>query len=74
MSKIKLGTPFMVPDLVYKFQMICLRGTYVIEQKPNVGHTDWHMAWHGEEGRTAKNIHMYVSFLSVALRFKDYVN
>jgi hypothetical protein len=68
----------MVPDLVYKFQMICLRGTYVIEQKPNVGHTDWH----GEEGRTAKNIHKYgiliLSFLSVAfyvaLRFKDYVN
>jgi hypothetical protein len=24
MEKIKLGLPFSVPDLVYKFQMICL--------------------------------------------------
>jgi len=30
----------MVLDLVYKFQMIFLRGTYVIEWKPNVGRTD----------------------------------
>jgi hypothetical protein len=26
-SKVDLGLPFMVPDLVYKFQMICLRET-----------------------------------------------
>ena len=30
----------MVPDLVYKFQMICIRGTYVIEWTQNVGRTD----------------------------------
>jgi hypothetical protein len=24
---------FMVPDLVYRFQMICFGGTYCIEQK-----------------------------------------
>ena len=29
----------MVPDLVYKFQMICMRGNEVIECKPNVGQT-----------------------------------
>jgi hypothetical protein len=34
---IKLGLPITVPDLVYQFQMICLRGTQVIELKPNVG-------------------------------------
>jgi len=28
--EIDLGLPFMVPDLVYKYQMICLWGTYVI--------------------------------------------
>jgi hypothetical protein len=30
----------MMPDLVHKFQMICLRGTYhqVIEWKPNAGY------------------------------------
>ena len=26
MSKFEFGLPFMVPDLVYKFQMICIRG------------------------------------------------
>jgi hypothetical protein len=36
-SEIELGLPFMVPDIEYKSQMICLRGTQVIEQKPNVG-------------------------------------
>ena len=30
-SKIKLGLPFMVPGHMYKFQMICLRETKVIE-------------------------------------------
>ena len=39
-SKIKLGLPFMVTDLVYKFQMICLQGKKLIERKPNVEHTD----------------------------------
>jgi hypothetical protein len=34
----------MVPDLAYKFKMICLRGTEVIEQKPN---TDGQMYRHG---------------------------
>ena len=32
-SEIKLGLPFMVPNLVYKFQMICLWGTYVIKRQ-----------------------------------------
>jgi len=27
----------MVPNLVYKFQMICLWGTYVIKRQPNMG-------------------------------------
>jgi len=39
-SLIELGLPFKVSDLVYKFRMICLRGTLVIEQKTNVEHTD----------------------------------
>lgn len=33
MFKIELGLPFMVPDFMYKFQIICLHGI----QKPNVG-------------------------------------
>jgi hypothetical protein len=28
--------PFMVPDLLHKFQMICLRGIEVIERKLNM--------------------------------------
>lgn len=37
----KLGFPSMVScDIVYKFQMTSLRGTQVIEQKPNTGRTD----------------------------------
>lgn len=46
----KLGLPFIVPELIYKFQMVCLWGTYVIEQnlwgtyvieqKSNTRHTD----------------------------------
>lgn len=43
-SEIKLGLAFMVSHLVYKLQVICLRRTYSIERKPNVGlayvHTD----------------------------------
>jgi hypothetical protein len=35
MYKIELGLSFMVTDLVYKFQMICLKETEVIEWKPN---------------------------------------
>jgi len=27
-SWFELGLPFMIPDLVNKFKMICLRGTY----------------------------------------------
>ena len=33
--EIKLSFLFMVPDFVYKFQMICLRGTLVTEWKHN---------------------------------------
>jgi hypothetical protein len=29
MSKFEFGLPFMVPDLVYKFQMIYIRGNKV---------------------------------------------
>ena len=36
-SEINLGLAFMVSHLVYKLQVICLRETYGIEQKPNVG-------------------------------------
>ena len=47
-SKIKLGLPFMVPNLVYKFQMICLWGTYVIKRQPNMGicRYTWDMGKH----------------------------
>ena len=38
--KINLGLPFMVPDLVYKFEIISFRGTKVTEQKPKQGHID----------------------------------
>jgi hypothetical protein len=39
MCGIKLALPFMIPDLVYKFQMM-LRKTEVIELKPNAVCTD----------------------------------
>jgi len=32
---IELGIPYMVPELVYKFQMIFFGGTYVIKRKQN---------------------------------------
>ena len=38
MSEIKLGLSFMVDDLVNKFQIICSRGTYIVEQTPNTEH------------------------------------
>jgi len=36
--KSNLSFLLMVPNFVYKFLMICLKGTYVIELKPNVEH------------------------------------
>lgn len=33
--KIELGLPFLVIDLIYKLQIICLKGTKVIEWKQN---------------------------------------
>ena len=39
-SEIKPSLYFMVPELVYKFQMIFFRGTKVIELKTNAGHMD----------------------------------
>ena len=42
MSEIKLGLHFMVPDLMYQFQIGCFRGTSVIERKSNAGHTHRH--------------------------------
>lgn len=38
MSEIKLGLSFMVDDFVNKFQIICLKGTYIVEQTPNTEH------------------------------------
>jgi hypothetical protein len=38
--KIEHGLLYLVLDLAFKFQMICLRGTEAIRQKPNVGCTD----------------------------------
>ena len=35
-----IDLPFMLPDLVYKFQKICLWGTIVIERKLDVEWTD----------------------------------
>ena len=34
-SDIEIGLPFMIHDLGYKSQMICLWGSEVIEWKPN---------------------------------------
>jgi hypothetical protein len=34
-SEIELNLPLMVSEHVHKFLRICLRGTYVIEQKPD---------------------------------------
>jgi len=39
-SKIDHGLLYLVPDLGFKFQMICLRGTEAVRQKPNVGCMD----------------------------------
>ena len=39
-SEIKFCPAFMVLDLVYKFQIICLTGTY-IEQNPNMDVQTW---------------------------------
>jgi len=36
-SEIELGLLFMVPDLVHKYQIICFRGTWVIEQTAKAG-------------------------------------
>ena len=44
---LKPGIPFMVLDLVYKFQMVCQRGTSVIERKSNLEWTHGHMDGHG---------------------------
>jgi len=41
-SKIELGLPFIVTDLVYIFQMTCFGGTQIIERKPNAGNTERH--------------------------------
>ena len=38
--EIRLGLQSMVLDLTYEFQVIYLKGTYVTEQKPNVGRMD----------------------------------
>jgi predicted P-loop ATPase/GTPase len=40
-KKFKIQLPLVVPDLVYTFQMICLRAAEVIERKPNAGHNAW---------------------------------
>jgi hypothetical protein len=37
-SEIELGLPFLGPDLVCKFQMICLKETKIIDRKSNAGH------------------------------------
>jgi hypothetical protein len=36
-SEIEIGLPYKIPDLMHKFQIICTRGTYFIERKPNTG-------------------------------------
>ena len=33
--KLELDLSFMIPDLVYQFQMVYLKGTKVLELKPN---------------------------------------
>jgi hypothetical protein len=36
----QIWPPFYGPDLIHKFQMFCLRGTWCIELKSNVDHND----------------------------------
>jgi hypothetical protein len=36
----ELNFAFFIPDLVFKFKIICFRRTYIIEQKPNAGCMD----------------------------------
>ena len=42
-AKSNLAFFLLVPNLVYKFKMICLRGTDVIERNPNAEQTDGRM-------------------------------
>ena len=49
--EIEFGLPFMILDLEYKFQMICLRRTQVIEWRPNARCSDMgklyaNVQWH----------------------------
>ena len=39
-AKAHVGLPFMIPNLMNKFQMSCLRGTLVFEIKLNVWHKE----------------------------------
>ena len=39
-SEIELGLTFIVLNLVYKFYITYLWGTYIVEWKPNVGWTE----------------------------------
>jgi hypothetical protein len=41
-SIIEPGFHLVVPNLVYKFQTTCLKKTYIIEWKLNVGRTERH--------------------------------
>jgi hypothetical protein len=52
---LKINFFFMVPDLVHKFQMICPRGTKVIEGKLNDG---------GVGGRTWVKLNTIVGTIS----------
>jgi hypothetical protein len=57
MKKSEIQLPLVVPDLVYTFQMICLRAAEAIEWKPNAGHNAWN-ALYANPSQTCQCCHM----------------
>ena len=56
-KKSEIQLPLVVPDLVYTFQMICLRAAEAIEWKPNAGHNAWN-ALYANPSQTCQCCHM----------------
>jgi hypothetical protein len=59
-SEIELGLPFLGPDLVCKFQMICLKGTKIIDRKSNAGHMDRCTYRYGKKPVAWQQGHKYI--------------
>ena len=65
-SEIKLDLTIMVPDIEYKFQVICFWGTQVMEWKPNVGPTEMGKMWCKKtSGRGINNVLLWFQFFSL---------